>query len=760
MANTTSYKFRRIRVRLRRMHVNRVLAAILVVALGASGIATVIAMGDLGPLETDFTTVIILLNLDVILALALGVLIARRIVRNWSRRTAGGAATRLHIRLVVLFSLVAVIPAILVAVFSGLFLNYGIETWFSDRVRTAVNESQAVATAYLREHQRNIRGDALAMANDLNRAAPRIRVDQRFFRQLMQTQALIRGLPEAAVVDGAGNTLMAAGLSVSLGFDVAGQDLLGKIFTQTRPGEVQILSSDSDDRVRAGIRLEAFPDAYLLVGRLVEPQVLDHLSMTRGAAIQYQQLEDSREELQIRFLAVFALVALLLLLAAVWTGWTVANQLATPIGNLIAAAERIRSGDLSARVQTEGGSSSSDEIGMLSRAFNRMTEQINTQQEGLVAANRQLDERRKFTETVLGGVSAGVIGMDADGGINLPNRRASELLETDLDNALGQPLAEVVPEMAELFAGVAAAAGKPANAELTIERGGRQRTLVVSIAAERLDGKAIGFVVTFDDVTELVSAQRKAAWSDIARRIAHEIKNPLTPIQLSAERLRRKYRSEVVSDPEVFTSCTETIIRQVEDIGRMVDEFSAFARMPQPDRKSQNLTELCREAVFLERNRCPEISYQVAFPEEPLRLNCDRQQISRALTNVLKNAAESIRAKFGEAESASNGVIFVTINDTASHVIVQIEDNGGGLPNQLIDRLAEPYVTTRSKGTGLGLAIVKKIMEDHQGDLVLQDRDEGGARISLMFGREAVVDNDTDPDTDESTENTTLAHGA
>lgn len=760
MANTTSYKFRRIRVRLRRMHLSRVLAAILVVALGASGIATVIAMGDLGPLETDFTTVIILLNLDVILALALGVLIARRIVRNWSRRTAGGAATRLHIRLVVLFSLVAVIPAILVAVFSGLFLNYGIETWFSDRVRTAVNESQAVATAYLREHQRNIRGDALAMANDLNRAAPRIRVDQRFFRQLMQTQALIRGLPEAAVVDGAGNTLMAAGLSVSLGFDVAGQDLLGKIFTQTRPGEVQILSSDSDDRVRAGIRLEAFPDAYLLVGRLVEPQVLDHLSMTRGAATQYQQLEDSREELQIRFLAVFALVALLLLLAAVWTGWTVANQLATPIGNLIAAAERIRSGDLSARVQTEGGSSPSDEIGMLSRAFNRMTEQINTQQEGLVAANRQLDERRQFTETVLGGVSAGVIGMDADGGINLPNRRASELLETDLDNALGRPLAEVVPEMAELFAGVAAAPGKPANAELTIERGGRQRTLVVSIAAERLDGKAIGFVVTFDDVTELVSAQRNAAWADIARRIAHEIKNPLTPIQLSAERLRRKYQNEVVSDPEVFTSCTETIVRQVEDIGRMVDEFSAFARMPQPDRKSQNLIELCREAVFLERNRCPEISYQVEFPEEPLRLNCDRQQVSRALTNVLKNAAESIRAEFGEAESASNGVISMTLHDTASHVSVQIEDNGSGLPNQLIDRLAEPYVTTRSKGTGLGLAIVKKIMEDHQGDLVLQNRDEGGARISLMFGREAVADNDTNPDPDQTTENTTLAHGA
>ena len=760
MANTTSYKIRRIRVRLRRMHVNRVLTAILVVALGVSGTATVIAMGDLGPIETDFTTVIILLNLDVILALALGVLIVRRIVRNWSSRTAGGAATRLHIRLVVLFSLVAVIPAILMAVFSGLFLNFGIETWFSDRVRTAVNESRAVATAYLREHQRNIRGDALAMANDLNRAAPRIRVDQRFFRQLMQTQALIRGLPEAAVVDGAGNTLMAAGLSVSLGFDVAGQDLLGKIFTQTRPGEVQILSSDSDDRVRAGIRLEAFPDAYLLVGRFVEPQVLDHLSLTRGAATQYQQLENSREELQIRFLAVFALVALLLLLAAVWTGWTVANQLATPIGNLIAASERIRSGDLSARVQIEGGSSSSDEIGMLSRAFNRMTEQINTQQEGLVVANRQLDERRKFTETVLGGVSAGVIGIDADGSINLPNRRASELLETDLDNALGQPLVEVVPEMAELFTGVAAAAGKPANAELTIERGGRQRTLVVSIAAEQLNGKAIGFVVTFDDVTELVSAQRKAAWADIARRIAHEIKNPLTPIQLSAERLRRKYQNEVVSDPEVFASCTETIIRQVEDIGGMVDEFSAFARMPQPDRKSQNLTELCREAVFLERNRCPEISYQVEFPEEPLRLNCDRQQVSRALTNVLKNSAESIRAKFGEAESTSNGVISTTINDTASHVIVQIEDNGGGLPNQLIDRLTEPYVTTRSKGTGLGLAIVKKIMEDHQGDLVLQNRDEGGARISLMFGREAVADNDTNPNPDETTVNTSLAHGA
>ncbi len=750
----------------RRVGLSRKIALILGVALAVSGLATIAALTETSLFESDLSTIIILLNLDLILALALGAVMARRIVRLWTARRRGSAGSRLHIRLVVLFSLVAVLPAILVAVFAGLFLNFGIESWFNERVRTAVNESQAVAQAYLSEHRKNIRADALAMANDLNRAASRIRRSPRFLVKMMTGQAALRSLTEAALVDGGGRIRARTSLSHSLQFGFGSREVMQNVLKQAKAGQMPIFTDESGDRVRAMVKLEAFVDSFLLVGRFIDPQVLDHVSKTRGATAQYQRLEKNRESLQIKFLLVFALMAVLLLFAAVWAGWSVASQLASPISDLIGAAQRVSRGDLAARIDVID---SMDEIAMLGRAFNRMTSQLNLQQQGLIEANRQLDERRRFTETVLSGVSAGVIGLDKVGLIQLPNRSASELLVTDLDQNVHNALPEIVPEMKPLLDEAMARPTRFSQGEISLLREGQKRTLFVTVAAEWIQSEIIGFVVTFDDITELLSAQRKAAWADVARRIAHEIKNPLTPIQLSAERLTRKYLSEITSDPETFAQCTETIVRQVEEMRRMVDEFSSFARMPQPQFKRVNLSELCRQTVQLESNRYPAIDYQVDLTGHPVFFECDRQQISRALTNILKNSAEAIvdepAGTDGEGGSVPLRRICITLHEDAVGISLSVVDNGPGLPEAMIDRLTEPYVTTRAKGTGLGLAIAKKIMEDHNGTLLLSNAEPAGAKISLLFKLEvSEIESGEDPAPEaqraEEELNESLPHGA
>ncbi len=716
----------------KRLRLTRILVVIISVALLVSGLATISVLTDFSPLDSNLTTVIALLNLDLVLALSLGALLARRLVAAWITKKYGSAGSRLHMKMVVSFGLVAIIPALLVVVFLGLFLNFGMETWFSDRVRTAVNASTVVAQSYLREHQKNIRGVALAMANDINRAAPRLRQNPRLFANIVTAFANVRELSEAVVINSSGRTLARSQLSFSLGFNFASGDLLKGVLN-SRPGEVFIIENRNDNVVRAGVKLEAFVDAYLLIGRFIDAQVLEHVSQTTGAANQYALLEKSRDNLQIKFLFVFALVAFLLLLAAIWIGWSIASTISTPIGGLIDAADRVRQGDLSARVDTEN-TRDRDEVGILSRSFNRMTEQLDNQQQGLIEANRQLDERRRFTEVVLSGVSAGVIGLDREGRVHLPNRSASELLSIDLDQHVEKPLGDCVPEMAHLLDQVISNPNRNAQGEIKVAREGRQRVLIVSVAAEKIEQEIIGYVVTFDDVSELLSAQRKAAWADVARRIAHEIKNPLTPIQLSAERLKRKYKDEITSDPETFFMCTDTIVRQVEDIGRMVDEFSSFARMPQPELKEVNLYDLCNQCLFLERNRYPDINYETIMPIDAVMANVDRQQISRTLTNVLKNAAESIAANIADGTETS-GQIILALDEREEKIIIYISDNGKGFPEELLDRITEPYVTTRDRGTGLGLAIATKIMEDHNGEILLRNLDTGGAQVTLIFNK-------------------------
>ncbi|NKB58688.1 MAG: HAMP domain-containing protein [Alphaproteobacteria bacterium] len=706
-----------------RRRLARFFAISLSVAAAAAGIATyaVFTQSTLGP---GAPSILILLNIDLVILLLLGFVVAHRVVKIWSARRRGSAGSQLHVRLAQLFGLISVAPAIIVAVFSALFFNFGLESWFSDKIRTALKESEAVADAYLEEHKRNIVADALRMARDLDNQAFGLQRNQKRLISAVNLQARVRQLTEAIVFTGSGDVIARSGLTGALEFEPVPREA----FKTALSGEVAVLTSGSEDRVRALIRLSNFGDSYLYVGRYVDPVVLGHSQRTKGAVAQFERLELNRADLQISFALIFVVVALLLLLAAVWVGLNFATSMSRPVSALIAATEKVRAGNLSARVVVD--SASGGEVDTLGRAFNRMTGDLEQNRRELIEANQQIDARRVFTETVLSGVSAGVVGLDAGGRITLPNRSASQLLGIELDHMQGEPLAEVAPEFRELLAQAGHLGGdRILEQEVAIARGAESRTLLVRVGAMRSDDEIKGFVVSFDDVSALLSAQRKAAWADVARRIAHEIKNPLTPIQLSAERLKRRYLKQVPDDAEVFQTCIETIVRQVESIGRMVDEFSSFARMPAPVFRPESISELCRQAVFLQRNTHRAIAYEETLPDTPLVLNCDGRQISQAVTNLLQNAADAIEGRNDDEP----GKIALELRHTDGECAITVCDNGIGLPAEDRESLTEPYVTTRAKGTGLGLAIVRKIMEDHKGRLLLEDGAEGGARVSLVF---------------------------
>jgi len=716
-----------------RLGQSRRFAFSLVSAALISVTATYLAMTGTAPFRPDPRLILLLLNIDLVLVLLLATLVARKLVQIWVERRRGVAGAKLHTRMVLMFSLVAVTPAIVVAVFSALFLHFGIQGWFSDRIRTAVEESMVIADAYLKEHQELIRADVLATTADLQRFGVNFSTNPERISDMLTDQALARGLPEVMMIDGSGQIIAQSEYSFS--YDTAQASIPAEVFDEAREKDVVLMIGNSDNRIRALAKIPSFIDAFLLVGRFVDPNVLDRIDKARRAVDAYESLEGERSGIVITFVMIFVLISVVLLLAAVTLGLMVATRLVQPVSELITGAERVRDGDLSFRVPLDG---QGDELEALSRAFNRMTAQLETQRNELIAANRLNDERRRFTEAILGGVTAGVIGLDPDRKIDLPNRSASDLLAVDLDGYLGLALTEVIPEFAPLFDDFNRDGDRSKPRQIEIRRDGVNLTLLARVTAEWADdGTVFGYVVTFDDVTELQTAQRMAAWADVARRIAHEIKNPLTPIQLSAERLKRRYLKQIKDDQEVFQICTDTIIRQVSDIGRMVDEFSSFARMPSPKMKMENLSDLVKSAVFLQKQAHSEISYDFDRTGiKDLKISCDAHQVNQCLINTLKNAAEAIegREKPQEGELPRGRIeISISMSPNNQRVFVAVSDNGKGLPAEHRERLTEPYVTTRSKGTGLGLAIVKKIMEDHGGELILSDGVESGATITLSF---------------------------
>jgi two-component system nitrogen regulation sensor histidine kinase NtrY len=515
--------------------------------------------------------------------------------------------------------------------------------------------------------------------------------------------------------------------------------------SQAQDGEVVLMTGDTDDRVRALVKLNNFVDAYLYVGRMVDPLVLKHLADTKKAAHDYETLEGQRSGLQLTITLIFVVVAMLLLLAAIWFGLVFARQLVSPITALINASDRVSAGDMTARVPEFDRI---DEFDVLARAFNRMTSQISEQREELISTNRQLDRRRRFTEAVLAGVSLGIVGVDAVGRVTLANNSAAEMFGEEQAELTGRNIAAIMPAIGPVLEQAYLKPGKVTQAEIPYTMGEHgKRILLVRIAVERIGDDDKGAVLTFDDMTELQSAQRKAAWADVARRIAHEIKNPLTPIQLSAERLKRKYLKQITQDPDIFAQCTDTIVQHVGDIGRMVDEFSAFARMPEPVMKDGNLVQQLRELMIFLREAHPHIEFDIRemAPEAGswAELWFDPHQVRQAYTNIMQNAIDSIETRL-ETQGGAPGRIEVRIGpvNKGGEIAVAVSDNGLGLPEmEDPSQLAEPYVTHKAKGTGLGLAIVKKIMEDHGGKLVIGDRSwlesagrkPSGATVALIF---------------------------
>jgi two-component system nitrogen regulation sensor histidine kinase NtrY len=696
--------------------------AILALVLGIASYA--VLAGERAPAQgfsPPLVTLLLVANLLPLMALI--VLIARRLAILFARRREGQAGARLHVRMVALFSTIAAVPTLLVVVFASLLFQFGVQFWFSDRARTILENADRVAQAYVEENKARIAGDIAPMAGDVARDAQIVPIQSRAFKDAFETQVVVRGLTEASIFT-PGRSGFVVLVSTAIQGTPLEQRLLSFDIQRARQGQAVILGSTTD-RVEALIRIDPLLDRYLYVSRKVDPQVLANAARTKSALSDYKQLIDRSRALQFRFNLMLVVVSLLILAAAIWFALWLANRLVAPIGRLASAAERVGQGDLTARVAVRGNP---DELATLARTFNRMTSQIQAQQNALVGANEQLDRRRQFTEAVLSGVSAGVMNIDTDGVVRLANEQAEVLLAVPGGILVGRLLADAVPELADLL-DVATRQGQ-ANGEARIARGAETQTLAV-----RLTFGPDGYVLTFDDISAQLADQRRAAWADVARRIAHEIKNPLTPIQLSAERLQRKYARQIAEDRETFDSLTGTIVRQVGDLRRMVDEFSSFARMPKPVFRPEPVLDIARQALFLQEVAHPGIRFVLEMPETPPLLVCDRRQLSQALTNLLKNAAEAVAAK-----GAADGEVRLTVDMFGDRLAVAVVDNGVGLPADKRDRLTEPYVTTRARGTGLGLAIVKKIVEEHRGELDLGDAPGGGTIARMVFDMRALAE--------------------
>lgn len=719
-----------------------VLGMIVVVLSLISGFTTYLILTGLTPIIPTHQVVVVVLLINVILVLAMIGVITWQVWQLWRARKKQAAGARLHVRIVSLFSVIAVIPAILLAVFASISLDRGLDSWFSTRTKSIVQNSINVALAYVREHGNIIRADVLGMGAALDEAAGLVKTDPKRFGKLLKDQASLRSLPTVYMIDETGRVRASAVRDASAQYLPPPKRAL-KI---AEKGQVVVVAPGQTSKVRAILKLKNFRDTYLYVLRSVDPVVTGHLRRTRAGVDEFNRLEQRRTGVQVAFAMMYLAIALTLLLAAIWLGLWFANLLVAPIRRLIGAAEQVSKGDLDVQLEVYKGEG---DLGQLSSTFNDMTLELKNQRNDLMDANFMLDDRRRFMEAVLSGVTAGVIGLDVDGKVTLANRSAEQLLGTDKASLVLRPLGEAVPEFAKLFKTAEKDTEKTLlQDQVTLFRDGLERNLAVRFTKERSGKTDHGYVVTFDDITELVSAQRTSAWADVARRIAHEIKNPLTPIQLAAERLRRKYGDKITEDRDVFDKCTETIIRQVGDIGRMVDEFSSFARMPKPVMEELDIGAVVKEAVFLFQVSHPEITIETKVPEKPLIYLFDRQLISQAITNLVKNASEAIaaRSEQEDADSSYKGRIITNVGVSGGRLMIEVIDNGCGLPKKDRNRLIEPYMTTREKGTGLGLAIVQKITEQHGGTLRLEDapkRDgvkEGACiRMSLLLSSPSAV---------------------
>ncbi|MEI4194813.1 sensor histidine kinase NtrY-like [Roseovarius sp. E0-M6] len=698
----------------------RLLQTVATVGLFAIGpvlaLVTYLVMGPLDQGASSNVLRIVLLS-DLIYVIIVAALVLQRVVQMVAARRRHSAGSRLHLRLTGVFAIMALMPTVTVAVFATLSVNMGLEAWFSDRVGRVVSNSVAAAQAYEEEHRRDLITDARALASIIN-ATKRATVflDDGDIRKVLSDgqRGIQRGLREAFVVDGTG-TIRARGENSYL-FDFE-KPTPEQIDRAQEEGAI-VIQDWVNNEFRALMPLVTIPDRYLYVSRNVDGEILNLLDETQETAAFYRQRESERGRVLFEFGLVYVGFAVILILAAIWLGMWFAERLSRPVGRLASAAQRVGDGDLDVQVREEDGD---DEISMMGRYFNKMTRQLKEQRNDLLARSEQIERRRRLFDSVLGSVSSGVVGLDAKGRVTFVNRAAERLLDWQQDRQ-SVPLSLAVPEFAEPFERLSANGGGFVQDEIRVSRGGTQENLLVRMS-ERLseEGELEGYVVAFDDVTDLVSAQRMAAWGDVARRIAHEIKNPLTPIKLSAERTRRKFSKLLdAENAEALTQMTEVIVRQTDDLRRIVDEFSKFARMPEPERQRESLSQLIREAAMLQEAGQPEVRFETDFTDEEMRADLDATMISQALTNLIKNAGEAIETRQEKMDDDFTPTIRISSGIEGGRAVIRIADNGIGLPEDKA-RLFEPYVTTRDKGTGLGLPIVKKIIEEHGGTLTLED---------------------------------------
>jgi two-component system, NtrC family, nitrogen regulation sensor histidine kinase NtrY len=713
--------------------VSRLIGACAVGVALLSATATFLVLAGLTPIAPVHEVVVELLLGNVVTGLLLLGIIGREVWKVVQARRRGRAGSRLHVQIVGLFAVIAAVPTVLVSVVASTTLDRGLDRFFSTRTRAMIEQSMIVANAYVSEHAEAIRGDLLAMAFDLGRAKSIFDSDRDQFQKIVSAQAAGRNLSAAILLKSDGSTVDKAAVTVDKKVVLPTPDLLAEV-NETEP---RVALIPEDNHLAAVVKLRGYDDIYLYGARILDPRVVAQLRATQESVGEFANLEARRLGIQIAFGLMFAIIALIVLLASAWIGLDFANRLVAPIRRLIGAANVVSTGNLDIQVPVRR---SEGDLARLGETFNKMTQELRTQHEDIVRARDLIDSRRRFTEAVLAGASAGVIGVNAEGRISILNRSAERLTARSEVEVLGLPLAQVAPELAEIFEAARSGNQRLVQRQLTVTRDGQERNYSVRVTSEQATEAEHGYVITIDDITELVLAQRTSAWADIARRIAHEIKNPLTPIQLSAERLRRKYSKTISDDPAVFEQCTETIVRQVDDIKRMVDEFSRFARMPKAVFADEDVADTVRQVVFLLRVAHPDIDLDVELESESMPARFDRRLISQALTNIIKNATEAIGAV---PPALGRGRVAVRAQRDGKDVVIDVIDNGIGLPKENRARLLEPYVTTREKGTGLGLAIVGRILEEHGGRLELRDASEKiagarGAWMQLRFGAERV----------------------
>jgi two-component system nitrogen regulation sensor histidine kinase NtrY len=702
----------------------------LILAGGALLCATVTLFVLLGltPIAPTSPVVITSVVVNSFFVLGLMALIGREVLRLVKARKRGRAAARLHIRIVLLFSIVAITPAILVAIFASITLNAGLDRWFALRTQSIVSSSRNIGQAYMMENASYLQGQTVSMANDLERNRQLFTLDRTGFADLMTRQARGRGLLGAFLVQSDGSVITQADIKTEKPLPAIPTDALNK----ASAGQPTLIPPGVTNLVGAIIKLEAVDGAFLYTVRAVDPKVMTAMRMMEENANEYKSMEAGRFSLQIAFAVLYIGFALIVLLAAIWTAIAVADRIVRPIRLLITAADSVASGNMDVVVPVHVVDG---DVANLSRTFNKMISEIRTQRDEILEAKDEVDDRRRFIEAVLSGVTAAVIGVEHDRRVTIVNSSAETLMALPASEMLGKNLSEIAPEVDQVLTEAAARYRGDFRKQIALVRAGTVRTLSVQVTREEVRDLSESYVITLDDITDLVIAQRSTAWGDVARRIAHEIKNPLTPIQLSAERIQRRFGKQIdPADRGVFDQCTETIVRQVGDIGRMVDEFSSFARMPKPTKEPSDLRKILHDAVFLREMGNSHVTFQQELGNGPLEGQFDSRMLGQAFGNLIKNAVESIEAVPSNERDERKVLVRASLDPARDRFTVDVIDNGRGLPVENRHSILEPYMTMREKGTGLGLAIVKKIIEEHGGQLELHD-----APADFDLGRGAMI---------------------